>query len=142
MSKKKLLLIIFASIGVVAVALVAVCATLFGTICATQVGPAQDVVAEFMLAGQARDTDSALELWVPEIERDELESLIEDNYVYLFKHYESLSLHGWHISSSGDITRVKLEGSIIYTDDSKISYEAELVKISGEWKLYNIQFGY
>lgn len=132
---KKLLIAILATIGAIAVLLILVCTGVFGTICATQVNPAKAVVDEFMLAGQVHDIDGAYALWEPQAERDKIESLIEDNYQSIFEQYEGLSVSGWFLTTGHGQTFMTLDGSISYTNGSKLHYEAELRKISGEWKL-------
>jgi len=110
--------------------------------CVGEVNEAKAVVGEFMVAGQAHDIDGAYALCAPQVNRSEVESLIEDNYESLFQNYESLRTSSWHIESSGGTTTALLNGSVLYTDGSTLPYEAELVKSGGVWKIYYIYIGY
>ena len=110
--------------------------------CAGEVNEAKATVSDFMLAGQAHDIDGAYALCAPQVNRSEVESLITDQYYDLFQNYWSLRTSSWHIEVSGGMTTASLEGSVVYTDDSLLPYDAELVKTGGQWKIYYIYIGY
>lgn len=110
--------------------------------CAGEVNSAKDTVGDFMVAAQARDIDGAYALCVPQMERSEIQALIEDNYESLFQNFESLHTSSWHIESSGGLTTASLEGSVVYTDGSQLPYDAGLTKIGGQWKISYIYIGY
>jgi len=113
------------------------------SVCVTQVGPAEAVLDELMVAGQAHDIDGAYALFAPgATSRAEIESFIEDNHADFFEHYEGIHTTGWHVETSGGQTTATLEGNISYTDGSTLPFDAELAKIGGEWKIWAIYFGY
>jgi len=109
--------------------------------CVGEVNEAKAVVGEFMVAGQAYNIEWAYALCAPQVNRSEVESLIEDNYDSLFRNYESLRTSSWHIESSDGVTSASLEGSVAYRDGSSLPYEAVLVKSGGEWRIIHIDIG-
>ena len=110
--------------------------------CAGEINAAKDTVGEFMAAGRAHDIDGAYALCAPQVDRSEVESLITDQYEDLFQNFEGLRTSSWSLDVSGGKTTASLEGSVVYTDDSLLPYDAELVKTGGQWKIYYIYIGY
>ena len=141
MSTRKILITV-AIVGGVIIVAAAVGVGLLASRCAGEVNEAKAVVGEFMAAGREHDIDGAYALCVPQMERSDIETLIQDNYEDLFQNFESLRTSSWHIDASGGVTTASLEGSVAYTDDSLLPYDAELVKSGGVWKIYSIYVGY
>jgi hypothetical protein len=140
-STKRILISIAIVVGIIIVA-IAVGFGLLASRCVGEVNEAKAVVGEFMVAGQAYNIEWAYALCAPQVNRSEVEGLIADRYDDLFQNYWSLRTSSWHIEVSGGMTTASLEGSVVYTDDSLLPYDAELVKTGGEWKIYYIYIGY
>jgi hypothetical protein len=141
MSTKKILITVAIVGGIIIVAAV-VGFGLLASRCAGEINAAKDTVGDFMVAAQARDIDGAYALCVPQLERSEIQALIEDNYESLFRNFENLHTSSWHIESSGGITTASLEGSVAYTGGTSLPYSAELAKTGGKWRIYSIYIGY
>ena len=135
---KKPLVIAVVGVVVLVVGLVTSCTQLY-----EEVSEVEAVIGEFMEAGEARDVEAAYAYFSPRsATEEEVDEYIESNYDDLFAGYESLTIGGWEMSSSGGITEVYVSGAIIYTGDQSLPFVAWLVKENDVWKITGIYIGY
>jgi len=103
----------------------------------------EPVIAEFMEAGAANNTEAAYACWSPwAVTEEDITEFIEDNYDDLFAGYESLTISGFEGDSSGGITTCYVSGAVIYTGHQSLPFEASLVKENDVWKITGIYIGY
>jgi hypothetical protein len=136
-AKKPLIIAVVGGV-VLIVGLVSSCMQLY-----EELSGVEPVIAEFMEAGEAGDVEAAYACWSPwSVTEEEVDEYIENNYDDLFTGYESLTISGWNLESSGGITEAYVSGAIIYTGDKRLPFEALLVKENNVWKIIGIYIGY
>ena len=103
----------------------------------------EPVIAEFMEAGAANNTEAAYACWSTQsATEEEITEFIENNYDDLFAGYESSTISSFEGESSGGITTCDVSGAVIYTGDQSLPFEASLVKKNDVWKITGIYIGY
>jgi hypothetical protein len=111
--------------------------------CTQILGDVEPVIARFMEAGAANNTEAAYACWSTQAaSEEEIANLIEGNYDRVFAGYERLNISGFEARSSGGITRCDVSGAVIYTGDESLPFEASLVQSNDIWKITYIRIGY
>lgn len=128
-------------IGSVVIALVVVAVQVWSL--GRDIGPAAECVEQFMAAGQARDYTAAGSLYIGfGKSQSDITDYIDDNYVALFENYQGVEASGWRADTnkiqSMDISLSALNGKIIYSDGSSVSFNAGLARYEGEWRIWSI----
>jgi hypothetical protein len=101
----------------------------------------EPVIAEFMEAAEANNTEAAYACWSPQsVTEEEIAGLIESSYD-VFAGYERLNINYWSGHSGGGTTTCYGSGAVIYTGDQSLPLEASLTKESEVWKIVGIQIG-
>lgn len=102
---------------------------------------AEPVISEFMEAGAAKNMEAAYTCFSSQsASKEEIAEFINDNYD-LFAGYERVTTSSWEVQSSAGVTEGYTAGAIIYTDDTRMPFEAWLVKENDVWKLTGFSFG-
>lgn len=103
----------------------------------------EPVMAEFMEAGAANNTEAAYGCWSTQsATEEEIGEFIESNYDDLFAGYQGLTISSFEGESSAGITTCYVSGAVIYTGDQSLPFEALLVKENDVWKITGIYIGY
>ena len=103
----------------------------------------EPVIAEFMEAGAANNTEAACACWAYQsVTEEDMADYIENNYDYLFAGYESLTFGSFEGESSAGITTCYVSGAVIYTGGRSLPFEALLVKENEVWGIIDIYIGY
>ena len=110
--------------------------------CTQIMGEVEPVIARFMEAGAANNTEAAYACTAQGISEEELADYIESNYDDVFAGYERLNISGFQAQSSAGITLCDVSGAVIYTDGGSLPFEASLVKENDVWKITYIYIGY
>jgi hypothetical protein len=135
---KKPLIIAVVGVVVLIVGLVGSCTQLL-----EEFSGVEPVIAEFMEAGAANNTEAAYACWSTQsVTAEEIAEFIENNYDDLFAGYESLTFGSFEGESSAGITTCYVSGAVIYTGDQSLPFEASLVKKNDVWKITGIYIGY
>ena len=114
-----------------------------GGSCTQLLGEVEPVIARFMEAGAANNTEAAYACWSTQAaSEEEIANLIESNYDHVFAGYERLNISGFEAQSSGGITTCYVSGAVVYTGDESLPFEASLVKSNDIWKITGISIGY
>lgn len=129
---EKLLIKGFFIISIVLVSfLVASCSAIPGaTECNT-------VVDSFMQAGAAEDVDTAYDLCVEEMAREDIENFILKQNQF-FAGYQSISMKGISVEYGSGRSFAEYNGEAEYLEGRTMWVEAELVKRGDDWKLASI----
>ena len=103
----------------------------------------EPVIAEFMEAGAANNTEAAYACWAHQsVAEEDLADYIENNYDYLFADYEDLTISSWEGQYVAGISSCDVSGAVIYTGGRSLPFEALLVKENDVWKIIDIYIGY
>lgn len=126
-------------IGTVIIALIVVAFQVWSI--GKDIGPAEACVEQFMLAGQAHDSDAARALYIG-FEQSSVASYIDTNYDALFKNYQDVEASGWRVDTdkiqSMNLSMSVISGKIVYSDGSAVSFNAGLASYEGGWKIWSI----
>lgn len=102
----------------------------------------EPVVTEFMEACEDKDVEAAYACFSTQsVTKEDLTDFINNNYS-VFADFERVTTSGWEMESSAGITQGYVTGTIIYTEDRALPFEAWLVKENDIWKLTVINIGY
>ena len=111
--------------------------------CTQITGEVEPVIARFMEAGAANNTEAAYACWSTQgISEEDIADFIESNYDDVFAGYERLNISGFQAQSSAGITLCDVSGAVIYTDGESLPLEASLAKVNDAWKITYIHIGY
>jgi hypothetical protein len=111
--------------------------------CTQITGDVEPVIARFMEAAAANNTEAAYACWSTQgISEEDIADFIESNYDDVFAGYERLNISGFQAQSSAGITLCDVSGAVIYTDGESLPFEASLVKVNDAWKITYITIGY
>jgi phosphatidylglycerophosphate synthase len=132
---KKIFFIYLVGVVILIVGLVGSCTQIMGDV--------EPVIARFMEAGAANNTEAAYACWSTQMySEQDIAQYIESYYDDLFAGYERLDISGFQAESSGGITVCDVSGVVIYTGGESLPFEASLVKMNDVWKLTYIYIGY
>ncbi|MFA5375800.1 MAG: hypothetical protein WC455_08655 [Dehalococcoidia bacterium] len=131
-------------IGTVIIALIVVALQVWSI--GKDIGPAEACVEQFMAAGQAHDIDSARALYIGYGQsQSSVANYIDTNYDALFKNYQDVEASGWRVDAnkieSMDLSLSVINGDIVYSDGSTVSFNAGLARYEGGWKIWSITIG-
>ena len=105
------------------------------------IGPAEACVEQFMAAGQAHDVDAARGLYIG-FGQSNIGSYIDTNYEALFKNYQDVEASGWRVDAdkieSLNLSLSVVNGDIIYSNGTTVSFNAGLAMYEGGWKIWSI----
>ena len=105
-------------------------------------GEVQSVITEFMEAGATKDVSAAYDYCSSQaLTKEEISDFINNNFD-LFSGFKDVSINSWSLESSAGITRGYASGAIVYKGDTRLPFEAGLIKEKGIWKLVGISIGY
>ena len=111
--------------------------------CTQIIGDVEPVIARFMEAAAANNTEAAYACCSTQgISEEDIADLIESNYDDVFAGYERLNISGFQAQSSAGITLCDVSGAVIYTDGESLPLEASLAKVNDAWKITYIHIGY
>lgn len=128
-------------IGTIIIALVVVAFQVWSL--GKDIGPAEECVERFMEAGQARDYDAAWGLYIGfGKSKSSITAFIDNNYGALFQNYDSVDASGWRADAdkveSMDLSLSAINGKIIYSDGTSVSFNAGLARYQGGWRIWSI----
>ncbi|MGA2670115.1 MAG: hypothetical protein ABSF21_01665 [Dehalococcoidia bacterium] len=127
----------------VAVAVIVVIVIIVTTQLSGMFSGAKPVIAEFMVAGAANNSEAAYACWSTQsATEEEIAEFIDNNYEDAFAGYDHVNISSYNGESSGGITTCDVSGAVIYTGDKSLPLEASLVKQNGVWKITGINIGY
>ena len=101
----------------------------------------EPVITEFMEAGVAKDVDRAYSYCLSSVSKEELARLITNNYE-LFEGFEDVTTSSLSVQTSAGITTAECIGTIIYSSDRRLPFEATLVKENSIWRITGFHIGY
>jgi hypothetical protein len=126
-------------VGTVVIALIVVALQVWSI--GKDIGPAEACVEQFMAAGQAHDVDAARTLYIG-FGQSSVANYIDTNYDALFKNYHDVEASGWRVEAdkieSMDLSLSVLNGEIIYSDGTSVSFNAGLARYEGGWRIWSI----
>ncbi len=103
----------------------------------------EQVITQFMEAGQRNDPDAALALFADsaqtKVRRTDLEQLFADRN--RFRAVSTISISEFSGQLSLDEIKVQISGKINYVDGSPpLSFSAQLIRQGNQWRLIQIDF--
>jgi hypothetical protein len=126
-------------VGTVIIALIVVTLQVWSI--GKDIGPAEACVEQFMAAGQAHDLSAARALYIG-FGQSSVADYINSNYDALFKNYQNVEASGWRVNAdkiqSMDLSLSVLNGEIIYSDGTSVSFNAGLARYEGGWRIWSI----
>lgn len=132
---KKIFFIYLVGIVILIVGLVGSCTQITGEV--------EPVIARFMEAGAANNTEAAYACWSTQgTSEEDIANFIESNYDDVFAGYERLNISGFQAQSGGGMTLCDVSGAVFYTGGESLPFEASLVKVNDVWKITYIQIGH